>query len=51
MTSFREIQDAKNERFLKEAKSRASAKVQVSKAVTDIAKTVIQGQKALRGKE
>lgn len=51
MTSFREIQGAKDEKFLKEATSRAAAKVQISKAVTDIAKTVIAGQKAIRGKE
>jgi len=51
MTSFREIQGAKDATFLKEAKARASAKVQVSKAVTDIAKPVIAGQKAMRGKQ
>ena len=34
-------------RFLKEATERARAKVMISKAVTDVAKTVIQAKKAL----
>lgn len=47
MASFREIQGANDPTFLREAKSRAAAKVQVSKAVTDIAKTIIAGRKSM----
>lgn len=50
MTSFREIQGSKDAKFLKEATDRAKTKVLISKAVTDVAKTVIAGQKAARGK-
>lgn len=52
MTSFREIQGAKgnDEKFLKQAISRSKAKVEIVKTINDIAKTVIAGQKALRGK-
>lgn len=46
MTSFREIQGSKDENFLKQATRRAAAKVSISKAVTDIAKTVIAAKKA-----
>ncbi|MBL7780660.1 MAG: hypothetical protein JNM22_05535 [Saprospiraceae bacterium] len=48
MTSFREIQGCKDPKFLQDATRRASAKVQISKAVTDIAKTVIAGKKAMK---
>lgn len=51
MTSFREIQGSKDQKFLKEATDRAKTKVLISKAVTDVAKTVIAGQKAARGKD
>lgn len=52
MTSFREIQGAKgnDEKFLKQAIQRSNAKVAITKTITDIAKTAIAGQKALRGK-
>ncbi len=45
LTSFREIQGSKDPKFLKEAADRARAKVQVSRAITDIAKTVISAKK------
>lgn len=48
MTSYREIQASKDEKFLKEAKARAAAKVQISRAVTDIARTVISAKKNVR---
>lgn len=50
MTSLREIQGSKDPKFLKEATDRAKSKVMISKAVTDVAKTVIAGQKAMQGK-
>lgn len=48
LTSFREIQGCKDERFLKQASLRARAKVQISRAVTDVAKTVIAAKKATK---
>lgn len=45
MTSFREIQGSKDPVFLKQATDRARSKVLISKAVTDVAKTVIQAKK------
>lgn len=52
MTSFREIQGAKgtDEKFLQQAIRRSKAKVDITKAVTDIAKTAIAGQKILKSK-
>ncbi len=53
MTSFREIQGSKDERFLEGATKRATAKIKISKAVTDIAKTSLMARKQLSegGKE
>lgn len=52
MSSFREIQGAKgtDEKFLQQAIRRSKAKVEITKAVTDIAKTAIAGQKLLKTK-
>lgn len=47
MTSLREIQGSKDAKFLREATDRAKAKVLISKAVTDVAKTVIAAKKTL----
>lgn len=47
MTSFREIQGSKDPVFLKQATDRAKSKVLISKAVTDVAKTVIQAKKVV----
>jgi len=52
MTSFREVQGSREGNFLKEATTRANAKIAISKAVTDIAKTTIQAKKHLgKGRE
>ena len=50
MTSFREIQGSKDEAFLKVAYKRAKAKIGITRAITDIAKTAISGKKAMGGK-
>jgi hypothetical protein len=52
MSSLKEIQGAKgtDEKFLKQAIQRSNAKVSIAKTITDIAKTAIASQKAMRGK-
>ncbi len=47
LTSFREIQGSKDENFMKVASKRAHAKIGITRAITDIAKTAIAGKKAL----